>query len=94
MLWDLIQVSQQAHNRTKNRPFPDWQSIIQGPAPTLSTAKSSASLGRGFSPASVTGEIIQIFPFAEAERGTAASHISVTRVKALNATLIKKPSFC
>lgn len=28
MLWDPIQVSQQAHNRTRNRPFSDWQSII------------------------------------------------------------------
>lgn len=61
MLWDLIQVSQQAHNRTKNRSFPDWQSIIQGPAPNLSTAKSSVHSERGFSPAIVTSEITQIF---------------------------------
>lgn len=27
MLWDPIQVSQQAHNRARNRPYSDWQSI-------------------------------------------------------------------
>lgn len=67
MLRDLVQVSQQAHNRTKNSPFPDWQSIIQGPAPTLSTAKSSAHLEDSLLQVSQVRSH-RFFSFTEAEK--------------------------
>lgn len=69
MLRDPVQVSQQAHNRTKNRPLPGWQWIIKGPAPNLSTAKSTAQTLKERILLQVSSEKhTEIFLLAEAER--------------------------